>query len=144
MERLGGRRGALRVRRGPAAGRAEDVRRPTAVFRSPRARSRRDVRARRVRLGVRRVARVFARVRQKGSADQAGALLPQDERRQKGAPEVLRRGHQAPQEPQVQPAPVCRVHVVRPRVAQTVRRSSRARAAAAARGQGVRAERARP
>lgn len=44
----------------------------------------------------------------------------------------------------MQPAPVRRVHVVRPRAAQTVHRSSLAGADVIATGQGVRAQRARP
>lgn len=67
VERRGGRRGALRDRCGPAAGHAEGVRRPTAVRRSRGGQHhrhrRRNARARRVRLAVRRVARVFARLR---------------------------------------------------------------------------------
>lgn len=140
MERRGGRRGALRDRCGPATGRAEGVRRPTAMrVDGTNHHHDLDARARRIRLGARRVARVFARLREKGSADQAGALLPQDERRQEGAPEVLRSDHQTPQESKVQPAPVCRVHVVRPRAAQTVLERLDATS-----GQGVRAQRARP
>lgn len=87
----------------------------------------------RFRLGAGRVARVFARVRQKGPADEAFVLLPEVDG-QKGASETLRPGHSAAEEAQVQSAQVRGFHVVRRRSAQT----------ADCQRPGLRAHRARP
>lgn len=134
--------------RGPAAsraagaGRAVSVRRGTAARRVPAAvRStaglRRSPRRRvRFRLAAGRVARVFARVRQEGPADEARALL-QPRGGQEGEPRTLRPEHAAAQKAQVQPAPVRRPRVVRGRSAEARAVDGRGR-------RGVRAERARP
>lgn len=90
---------------------------------------------RRLRVAAGRVARVFAHVRQEGTADAACVLLSQDGC-EKGEPQTLRQEIAADQEAQVQSAPVRRSRVVRRRADETVDRGDR-------NGQGVRVDRAR-
>jgi len=126
----GGRRAVL-VRGGTAA-RVPAAARPTAGLRGRRG-------SRRLRLAAGRVARVFARVRQEGPADEARVLF-RPGRGQEGEPQALRPEHPAAQEAQVQPEPVRRSRVVRGRSAEA---GSSASAVVGGARRGVRAELAR-
>lgn len=124
------RRRALLGRCGSAAGRTETMQSAAAVRRRPVHFERHQ---QRLRLVTGRVARVFARVRQEGTADAARVMLPEGGR-QKSASETLRLDCAAATKAQVQPAQVRGTRVVRGRATET----------ASGRGRRVHAQRVRP
>lgn len=137
----GGRRAVL-VRGGTAA-RVPEAVRPTAGLRGRRRRGGRPGRRGfRFRLAAGRVARVFARVRQEGPADEARVLF-QPGGVQEGEPQALRPEHPAAQEAQVQPEPVRRSRVVRGRSAEAAAASAAVVGGGCGGRRRVRAERAR-